>query len=115
VGLSKSGARAVSKLAEDLRKRIVVFVPSLSVKSLAATYETEKLPKYQMMLEWVEYIYLPLYDVVEVDHVYFIQTEAMKVEEPSVAVLESLWRSALSELLREAFTGYVEGSRGGKR
>ena len=106
-GVAKSGARSLVDLAVDTGTRLVFVVPGLSVRSITSHYSLETLPRYQVMMEWMEYVYFPLYDVVDASRASLIYTESVKLDELNIAGLESIWRSTLSRLLEEALARYL--------
>ena len=106
-GVAKSGARSLINLASDVGAKLAVVVPGLSVRSITSHYTLEMLPRYQVMMEWMEYVYFPLYDVLDASRASLIYTEGVKLEELNIAGLESIWRSTLSRLLEEALARYL--------
>ena len=106
-GVAKSGARSLMNLAGDIGAKLAVVVPGLSVRSITSHYSLKMLPRYQVMMEWMEYVYFPLYDVVDASRASLIYTEGVKLEELNIAGLESIWRSTLSRLLEEALARYL--------
>ncbi len=106
-GIAKSGARPLISVLGDTRARLVIVVPGVSVRSIMSYYSPKALPRYQIMLEWMEHVYFPLYDVVDVENAHMIHTESVKLDKLDIAGLEGVWRNTLSRLLEEALAKYV--------
>ncbi len=114
MGIAKTGARAVEAVARSLGKPVVLATIALGITPFSVNYSMDQLPRYQVFMEWMDSIYLPLYDILTTgeEAELIVETDILRASEGLELhmQLEKVWSNTMNEILSRVLEGSHERS-----